>query len=124
MTSVLIVEDDLSLLKLYDIFLTLSGFTVFGKAKNGDEAVNLFKQIDDRPDIIIMDHRMPIKNGIEASKEILQIDENAKIILASADKTIENSALSIGITTFMSKPFTYKLLLDNISKALTPCIEN
>lgn len=71
-----------------------------------------------------MDHRMPIKNGMEASKEILQIDQNAKIILASADKTIENSARSIGITTFMSKPFTYQLLLDNISKALSPCIEN
>lgn len=107
---------------MYEIFLTSSGFTILGKAKNGDEAVNLFKPIVSRPDVILMDYRMPVKDGMEASKEILQIDKNAKILFASADKTIENSARSIGITAFMNKPFTFKLLIENISKALSPCI--
>ena len=68
-----LVEDELSILELYEMILSISGFEVIGTAKNGEEAVQMYKSFPKRPDVIIMDHRMPIKSGIEASKEILEI---------------------------------------------------
>ena len=76
------------------------GFKVMGMAKNGEEAVEKYKNFNPKPDIIIMDHRMPIKNGIEATKEILQINDDVKVIFASADLSVEKFARSIGAISF------------------------
>jgi len=100
------------------MLLRASGFDVIGIAKNGKEAVEMYKNFPIKPDIIIMDHRMPIKNGIEASKEILSINSEAKIIFASADTTIKEIAESIGVLCFKSKPFSNERLIQNIEKAL------
>ena len=94
------------------------GFNVIGTAKNGHEAVEMYKQFPDKPDLIIMDHRMPVKDGIQASKEILQINPDAKIIFASADTSVKNVAQSIGAICFKSKPFSNEKLLDNINKII------
>lgn len=96
------------------------GFNVIGVAKNGEEAVEMYKNFNPKPDIIIMDHRMPIKSGIEASIEILQINKDAKIILASADDSVKEYAKSIGALCFKNKPFSNKKLIKNIYKALQP----
>ena len=85
MTSIFIVEDEVALQTLYEMMFKGWGYEILGKANNGEEAVEMYKGFNDKPDIILMDHRMPIKTGIEASKEILQIDNKAKIIFASAD---------------------------------------
>ena len=121
MLSVFIVEDDVFILKLYEIFLKMSGFSVIGKAKNGDEAVNFFKLMSTKPDLIIMDHRMPIKNGIEALKEILEIDNQAKIMIISADGRIKNIAKSVGAKAFIEKPFSMESLLEKINAVLNIC---
>jgi len=107
------------------MILSLSGFEIIGMAKNGEEAVQMYKNFTKKPDVIIMDHRMPIKSGIEASKEILEIDKNARIIFASADKTVEEKARSIGAISFKNKPFSNERLVANVYKALNkPEIEN
>jgi len=120
MVNILIVEDDHSLRLLYEKALSLKGYNVIGSAKDGEEAVKLYKDFKNKPDIILMDHRMPIKNGIEATKEILanSSENKPKIIFASADKTIKETALSIGAISFKDKPFTLEKLFNNIKKAL------
>lgn len=112
--SVFIVEDEGDLLDLYVETLKLDGHDVVGFARNGDEAVRNFKTLPRRPDIIIMDHRMPVKNGIDASKEILRIDPSASIIFASADLAVEPEALEAGAVKFMKKPFDLAALLDSL----------
>jgi FixJ family two-component response regulator len=77
----------------------------------------MFKSFSDKPKVILMDNRMPIKSGIEASKEILLIDKNIKIIFISADITIKEEALSIGAFGFWDKPFLIDSLIDDIKKA-------
>lgn len=114
----MIAEDELSIQRIYKILLTSSGFDVIGMAKNGEEAVNMYKSFLKKPDIIIMDHRMPLKDGIEATREILQIDKNAKIIFASADITVEKLAISSGALSFKIKPFDNDCLINNIKKTL------
>ncbi len=116
----MIVDDELSLLKLYETLLSVFGHTIIGKAKNGEETVEMYKFFPNKPDVVIMDHRMPIKNGIEASKEILRLDKNARIIFTSADKIIEAQVkkLGFGIISFMAKPFSNRKLVKNVEKAL------
>jgi len=82
------------------------------------EAVCKYKSFSKKPDIILMDHRMPIKNGIETFKEILKINNNAKIIFVSADNSIKNDVLSLGATDFLCKPFNIEKLIQSIKNAL------
>ena len=98
--------------------LTLCGFEIAGIANNGEKAVFMFKSFSEKPKVILMDHRMPIKNGIEATKEILQIDKNVKIIFTSADMSIKEEALGIGVFSFEKKPFSIENLNINIKKAI------
>ena len=107
MINLLIVDDDTQLLKLYEYFLTISEFIVIDSAINGEEAVRKFKNLQKKPDIIIMDYNMPIKNGIEATKEILEIDKNAKIIIVSGETSIKKEAFSAGVIDFYEKPFSF-----------------
>ena len=119
MTSIFIVEDELALQTLYEMMFKGWGYEIFGKANNGEEAVQMYKEFNDKPDIILMDHRMPIKSGIDASREILHIEKKAKIIFASADETVKELALSIGVCSFKSKPFDAKIFMCNVEKAMS-----
>jgi len=92
------------------------GFELFGIAKNGKKAVEMYQNTLKKPDVILMVHRMPVKTGLEASKEILAMDKNAKIIFTTADKSIKQEALSIGAYNFKEKPFTIDRLVNNIKK--------
>jgi len=105
---------------LYEKALELNRYTVIGAAKDGDEAVKMFVDFTSKPNVIIMDHRMPIKNGIEATKEILERSDNPKpkIIFASADLSIKEEALAIGVSCFKDKPFTLERLFSNIEKVM------
>lgn len=120
----MIVDDELSILELYKLLFTSIGFKIVGMAKNGKEAVEMYKSFPNKPDVIIMDHRMPIMNGIEASKEILRFDKNAKIIFASADGTVQKEATSIGAISFKGKPFNTDRLIDNVKKAMEQPIDS
>ena len=119
--NILVVEDDNSLRLLYEKSLNFNGYNVLGAAKDGEEAVSMFLDFRTKPDIILMDHRMPIKNGIQATREILANSSDFKpiIIFVSADRSIKEEALSIGAHSFKDKPFTLDRLFNNIEKAIT-----
>ena len=98
--------------------LSLNGFELAGIATNGAQVVEMFKDFTEKPDVILMDHRMPVKNGIDASKEILQINPDVKILFITADQTIKKEAFSIGIAGFIDKPFTIQQLISSIKQCL------
>lgn len=112
--SIFIVEDDPAIQNLYKILFNGLGFNVKEIASDGQKAVDLFRSFSQKPDIVVMDHRMPVKNGIDAAKEIIDIDENAKIIFATADAEIENVAKAIGVIECMIKPFPFEDLVKKI----------
>jgi len=118
LASIFLVEDEFSLVRLYELVLTTFGHKIIAVANNGEEAVQKYKKLLHKPDIIIMDHRMPIKNGIDATEEILEINRDAKIIFASADKEAREKAEMMGVLSFKTKPFSNEKLLRNIEKAL------
>ena len=100
------------------MILKTSGFNVIGKANNGDEAVKIYQSNSQNLDVILMDHRMPIKNGIEATKEILELNRKTRIIFTSADKSIKKQALLTGAISFLEKPFSFADLVKEIEKVL------
>jgi len=118
LATILLVEDEFSLVRLYELVLTTFGHKILAVANNGEEAVQKYKKLPIKPDIIIMDHRMPIKNGLDATEEILEINRDAKIIFVSADKEAREKAEMMGVLSFKTKPFSNEKLINNIEKAL------
>lgn len=102
---VLIVDDLPEMRLMVRIFLreVAAGATVVGEAASRVEAVRLWKE--SRPDVTLMDNRMPDGSGMDASREILAIDAGAKILLFSAyiNDDVERSSHEIGITRCIPK---------------------
>ena len=111
MVRIFIVDDDYSLQKLYSLILKEAGFEIVDTAFNGRTAIEKFNNHKEKPDIILMDHRMPMKNGLEAMEEILQTNNRVKIIFASADISVKQKAISLGACAFLDKPFNMRKLL-------------
>lgn len=116
MVKIFIVDDDQSLQRLYTLILTDAGFEIIATAFNGKSAIEKYNDLKEKPDIILMDHRMPIKNGLDAMSEILQINNHVKVIFASADITIKQMALKLGACAFLDKPFNMRKLLTLIQE--------
>ncbi|MGQ9588003.1 MAG: response regulator [Thermoplasmata archaeon] len=108
---IFVVDDEDFIRDLYRDVFESRGMTVF-TAPSGDEAVKIFRTMIHRPDIVIMDHRMPGKDGIETTKELLRMDPSVPIIFSSADETVREKALEAGAVSFWAKPFPVSLLVD------------
>lgn len=113
---VFIVEDDRMIIETYCEIFRIYGFEVVGWSYNGEEAIKKFKDLNPRPDVIIMDHRLPMKNGIETTQDILKIDPRARVLFVSADITAHLPALANGASGFLRKPFELKELVSTIRK--------
>ncbi len=116
MVRIFIVEDDPAIRRFYKLALEGIGFVIIGIARDGQECVEMYKSFSEKPDVIIMDHRMPIKDGIEAATEILQVDSNVKIIFATADGEVQDLAKSIGVSEILKKPFDLEQLINGVKK--------
>jgi two-component system chemotaxis response regulator CheY len=114
--SVLIVDDDVFLHKVLERILVVGGHTVLYHAYNGAKAFEIYSTSNPKPDIVLMDHRMPIMNGVTATKEILKADPCACIIFISADETVRNEALKSGALDFLTKPIRSAQLFAAIEK--------
>jgi DNA-binding NtrC family response regulator len=109
--KVLVAEDDEDLLEIYSRALRDNGFEVL-LATTGNDAVSRF--IEARPEVIILDYRMPQGNGLEAAAQILAMKPSAKIIMLTADGTVLEEAERIGIEIFLEKPISLKRLLESV----------
>jgi len=122
MIKILIVDDDQSLQRLYGLILKEAGFEIIDTAINGKDAIEKYTNLDGKLDLILMDHRMPIKNGLDAMVEILKINKKEKIIFASADMSVKQKAISLGAVAFLDKPFKMQQLLITIQKIVKELI--
>ncbi len=89
---------------------------VIGEAENGEEAVFIVKE--SRPDIVLMDINMPIKDGIKATEEIsIQIPDTAVIMVSvQGEQEYLKKAMSAGARDFIVKPFSEEDLVQTIMK--------
>ena len=114
---VLIAEDE-ALIRL-DLaeMLTEEGFDVVGQAGDGEEAVSLATSL--RPDVVIMDVKMPKKDGIDAAAEIVN-DQIAPVVMLTAfsQRDLIERARDAGAMAYLVKPFNQVDLLPAIELAV------
>lgn len=118
MGKIFVVDDEVFIQDLYQAMLPAGGHEIVDSAFNGQEAVDKFRGLAPRPDLIIMDHRMPIKNGLDATREILTQDPQAKVLVISADATVQPKYQGSGAVGFIEKPFTMDVLFSAIQVTL------
>jgi len=78
---ILIVDDSSIMRNMIRKMLEAGGHTIAGEAKNGKEAVALYKDL--KPDLVTMDITMREMDGFASAKEILNYDSDAQIIFLS-----------------------------------------
>ena len=99
-----VVADDQALVRVgfCGIISATPGFVVVGEAGNGAEAVEAARRA--RPDVILMDVRMPVMNGIEATRQITQSTDVRALILTTFDlDEYVFAALRAGASGFLLK---------------------
>jgi len=99
-----VVADDQALVRVgfCGIIAATPGFVVAGEAGNGEEAVAAARRA--RPDVILMDVRMPVMNGIEATQRITQSTDVRALILTTFDlDEYVFAALRAGASGFLLK---------------------
>ncbi len=89
MPTVLVVDDDKDIVELTSEMLEFHGFRVVGKAFDGLQAVEKFKQFN--PDLIILDLMMPEFDGFYTLEILKKTNSKAKIIAITGDITKEAS---------------------------------
>ena len=104
MTLRVVVADDQALVRVgfCGIIAATPGFTVVGEAGNGAEAVEAAQQA--KPDVILMDVRMPVMDGIEATRRITRSTDVRALILTTFDlDEYVFAALRAGASGFLLK---------------------
>ena len=115
-----VVAEDESLIRL-DIVETLrdNGFDVVGEAGDGEEAVRLVEEL--RPDLVVMDVKMPKLDGISAAEQINASGNIAPVVLLTAfsQRELVERAAEAGALAYVVKPFTPADLIPSIEIALS-----
>lgn len=120
MYNVLIVDDMeaiRNMIKRLPIWGNASGFIIKAEAKDGEEALVLFKEQDF--DLVISDIRMPKIDGIELIKELKNISPDTISILLTdyAEFSFAKEAIKIGVFDYLVKPVDQEALQNVLKKA-------
>ncbi|AYA74562.1 DNA-binding response regulator [Bacillus sp. Y1] len=116
MTNILIVDDDINILKLLDVHLSEAGYQVF-EAQDGIKALSILSNI--KCDLAVVDVMMPYMDGYALTKEIRN-KHDIPIILLTAKNQIEDKEQGFhsGTDDYLVKPFEPKELLFRIKALL------
>jgi AmiR/NasT family two-component response regulator len=119
----IIIADDESIIRM-DLREMLSnlGYLVIGEVGDGRSAVNLAREL--RPDLVVMDIKMPDMDGIDAAK-ILTEEEIAPVLLLTAysQRELVTRAREAGVVGYLVKPFRESDLSPAIEVALARFVE-
>ncbi len=115
-TRILIAEDETIIRLDLRALLESAGFEVCGEARDGEEAVELARTR--RPDLAVLDVKMPRLDGIEAAKRILD-DRPIPIVIVTAygEQELVARAVEAGVFGYLVKPFRETDLLPAIETA-------
>jgi two-component system cell cycle sensor histidine kinase/response regulator CckA len=117
--TILLVEDVATIQLFAKRFLEKSGYNVL-TAKDGVDALKLYREEKDRIGMILLDLIMPNMGGEKCLQELLQIDPGVKVVIASANKPEESSWKQIDSQTrgYLRKPYLGDDLLGMVRNVL------
>ncbi len=111
-----LIADDHRLFRqgLRQICETVGGFEVVGEAENGQEAVELAQRL--RPDVVLMDIRMPVMDGVEATRRITACAPSVRIIILTMYRQDQYvfEAIKAGARGYLLKDIDEQELMDAV----------
>jgi CheY-like chemotaxis protein len=116
---VMIVDDEDLVTMLAQRVLTDEGYRIV-TAKDGFQAIEIYRKLKDQISLIILDFTMPVMDGADVFAELLQINPKAPVVLSSgfAEQERLRSMLARGLRGFIPKPYTQQKLLTQIRSVL------
>jgi CheY-like chemotaxis protein len=116
---VMIVDDEDFVTMLAQRVLAEQGYRVI-TAKDGFQALDIFKRLHREISLIILDFTMPVMDGADVFHELLQVDANVPVVLSSgfAEQDRLRGMLARGLRGFIPKPYTQQKLLTQIRTTL------
>lgn len=120
--TVLVIDDLLPNRVLLRKFLKTAGYAVI-EATNGIEALELLRNQQLLPDLVITDVEMPVMDGIAMVEQIRYLDSGIStvpVVVASGnpDEEMRQRCLEVGSDVFLTKPFDFKVLKKEIATLL------
>ncbi len=115
MTKIIVADDhDLVRMGIVRMLSDVPGFTVVGEAKTGEEAVRLVREF--KPEVVLMDVKMPGIGGLEATRKILTYNSNIKIIAVTslADDMYPERLMKAGACGYVTKGANFDEMIDAI----------
>jgi two-component system chemotaxis response regulator CheY len=112
--TIMVVDDSPFVSKQIKDIVEDNGYEVTGYAKNGEEAIELYKELN--PDIVILDIIMPGLNGLETAEILKKQDPDVKILMLSSlcDSGTMDEVKSIGVKYLIPKPLEADVLLASL----------
>ncbi len=116
MKKIALVDDDRNILTSVSMTLEAEGFFV---ATYTDGATGLEGLLKNKPDLAILDIKMPRMDGMELLRRLRQKSDVPVIFLTSKDEEIDELfGLKMGADDFISKPFSQRLLVERVKTIL------
>lgn len=113
----IVVAEDEALIRMDLVeMLTEAGYDVVGQASNGQEAIDLARELI--PDLAILDVKMPVLDGISAAEEIIHIAP-VLMLTAFSQKELVERARDAGVMAYVVKPFSITDLVPAMEIAMS-----
>jgi two-component system invasion response regulator UvrY len=119
LTKILVVDDhDLVRMGIVRMLADVNGYQVVGDAKSGEEAVAKARIL--KPDVVLMDVKMPGMGGLEATKKLLTVNPAIKIIAVTAcdDDLYPTRLMQAGAVGYVTKGAEFVEITDAINKVI------
>jgi len=115
--KILVVDDDLELLRLIAFALRQAGYMVL-EAQDGPQALAVFER--ERPDLVVLDVNLPRLNGFEVLKKIRAVSEGLPVMMLTVRTGEEDQVrgLDLGADDYLGKPFSPRTLLARVRALL------
>jgi two-component system response regulator AlgR len=114
--NILIADDEIPARnRMRDLLNDIDGIVIVAEAKNGKEAIDLAQTT--KPDVMLLDIRMPLMDGIEAAQHAQKLEPKPHIIFTTAFDAYAIKAFDLNAIDYLLKPIRLERLLTAINKA-------
>ncbi|MDD5762405.1 MAG: response regulator [bacterium] len=119
MGTILLVDDEKSLIDMEVRVLKQMGFTVL-TAADGQQAVNLYRERGKEIDLVLMDLMMPHMDGAKAFCELRQLNPDIRVVIASgcSHEDVRSRFAGKSLAGILQKPYTPAELLETLNGLL------
>lgn len=116
---ILMVDDEEFITLLAKQVLSEDGYRVI-TARNGFQAIEIFKELKNEISLVILDFVMPVMDGADVFAELQALKSNVSVVLSSgfAEQDRLRGMLAKGLRGFIPKPYTQKKLLEQVRQTL------